>query len=129
MPKVTQLVLTLQNKPGILANACKILGDAGVNIEALCAPEAPAKGKVRLLVSDAGKAAAALKGAKIRAGKEEAITVALENKPGAMAGVAEKLAGARVNIKCAYATATGPGPATAVLTVSNVAKALTTLGG
>jgi hypothetical protein len=129
MPKVTQLVLTLQNKAGVLANVCKILGDAGVNIEALCAPEAPAKGKVRLLVSDVGKAEAALKGAKIRAGKEEAITVALENKPGAMAGVAEKLAGAKVNIKCAYATTTGPAQATAVLTVSNVIKALSAIGG
>jgi hypothetical protein len=129
MPKITQLVLTLQNKPGILANVCKILGDAGVNIEALCAPEAPAKGKVRLVVSDAAKAETALKAAKIRAGREEAITVALENRPGAMADAARKLAGAKVNIKCAYATTSGPAQATAVLTVSNVTRALSVLSG
>jgi hypothetical protein len=74
-PKVTQLVPALQDKPGILANVCEILSDGGVNIEAPCAPEAPAKGKVPLVVSDAGKAEAALKAAKIRAGREEAITV------------------------------------------------------
>ena len=129
MPKVTQLVLTLENKPGVLANFCKILGGAGVNIEGLCAPEVPGKGKVRLLVSDAGKAEAALREAKIRAGKEEAITVVLENRPGAMADVAQKLAGAKVNIKCAYATTMGPGQATVVLTVSNLTKALPVLGG
>ncbi len=129
MQKVTQLVLTIQSKPGVLANICKVLGDAGVNIEALCAPEVPGKGKLRLLVSDPSKAEAALKEAKVRAGKEEAITVALENRPGAMAEAARKLAAAKVNIKCAYATTTGPGQATAVLTVSNASKALAALGG
>ncbi len=129
MPKVTQLVLTLQSKPGVLAAVCKALAAAGVNIEALCAPEVPGKGKVRLVVDDAGKAEAALKGVKIRAGKEEAITVALENRPGAMAEAAQKLAGAKVNIKCAYATTTGPGQATVVLTVSNPTKAMAALGG
>ena len=129
MPKVTQIVLTLQSKPGVLASLCKALAAAGVNIEALCAPEVPGRGKVRLVVDDAAKAEAALKAAKIRAGKEEAIAVALENRPGAMAEATQKLAGAKVNIKCAYATTTGPGQATVVLTVSNAAKALAALGG
>jgi hypothetical protein len=129
MAKVTQLVLSIQNKPGVLANVCQVLGDAGVNIEALCAPEVPGRGRLRLLVSDPAKAEAALKEAKLRAGKEEAITVVLENQPGAMAAAARKLAGAKVNIRCAYATTAGPGQATAVLTVSNVPKALAALGG
>ena len=129
MPKVTQLVLTLQSKPGVLAAVCKALADAGVNIEALCAPEVPGRGKVRLVVDDAAKAEAALKAAKVRAGKEEAITVALENRPGALAEATLKLAGAKVNIRCAYATTTGPGQATLVLTVSNATKALAALGG
>ncbi|HEY7675859.1 MAG TPA: ACT domain-containing protein [Candidatus Methylomirabilis sp.] len=129
MPKVTQLVLTLQSKPGVLATVCKALADAGVNIEALCAPEAPGKGRMRLLVSDAARAEAALKAAKVRAGKEEAITLALENRPGAMAEAARRLAAAKVNIKCAYATTAGPAQATVVLTVSNASRALAALGG
>jgi hypothetical protein len=43
--------------------------------------------------------------------------------------VAEKLARARVNVKCAYATTAGSGPAQVVLTVSNLAKAQAALGG
>ena len=129
MPKVTQIVLTLQSKPGVLATVCKVLADAGVNIEGLCAPEAPGKGRMRILVSDAARAEAALKAAKVRAGKEEAIALALENRPGAMAEAAQRLAAAKVNIKCAYATTTGPGQATVVLTVSNASKALAALGG
>ncbi len=129
MPKVTQLVLNLQSKPGVLANVVGALGKAGVNIEGICAAETAGRGKIRLLVSDAAKAEAALKAAKIRCGHEEAISVSLENRPGALAEVAEKLARAKVNIKCVYATTGGAGPAPIVLTVSNLPKAVAALGG
>lgn len=129
MPKVTQLVLNLQSKPGVLANVTDALGKAGVNIEGVCAVETAGRGKIRLLVSDAAKAEAALKAAKIRCGREDAISVSLENRPGALAEAAQKLAQAKVNIKCAYATTGGAGPAAVILTVSNLSKAVAALGG
>ena len=129
MPKVTQIVLNLQSKPGVLANVAGVLGKAGVNIEGICAVETAGRGKIRLLTSDAAKAEAALKAAKIRCGREEAISVPLENRPGAVAEVAQKLAQAKVNIKCAYATTGGAAQAVVVLSVSNLPKALAALGG
>jgi hypothetical protein len=124
MPKTTQLTLTLTSKPGVLAQIASTLAGAGVNIQAICAPETgAAPGKVRLLVDDPARAVAALKAAKCRVGQEEALALTLENRPGALGEVAGKLARARVNIRCAYATTHGPGPALVVLTVSNVAKA------
>jgi len=130
MPKVTQLVLNLQSKPGVLASVAGALGRAGVNIEGMCGVEAAGRGKIRLLVSDVARAEAALKAAKIRCGREDAITVSLENRPGTLAEAAEKLARAKVNIKCAYsAMGTAPGPALVVLTVSNFQKGLAALGG
>ncbi len=128
MPKVTQLVLNLQSKPGVLANIAAIIGDTGVNIEGICAAETAGRGKIRILVSDVAKAEAALKAAKIRCGKEEAVGVLLENRPGALAEAAKKLAQARINVKCAYATTGGTGPAMAVFTVANVSKAIAALG-
>jgi len=53
MAKVTQLVLNLQSKPGVLAKVADALGKAGVNIEGVCAAETAGRGKIRLLVSDA----------------------------------------------------------------------------
>ena len=130
MRKVTQLTLTMQSKPGVLATLCATLANAGINIEAVCAPETVGKGKVRLLVGDAARAQAVLKQAKVRAGTEEALALTLENRPGSLAGVAGKLARAKVNVKCAYATTAGPGgQATVILTVSNAAKAMAALGG
>jgi hypothetical protein len=130
MPKVTQLVLSLESKPGVLANIGGILAKAGINIEGLCTGEtAGGRKKIRLLVADPAAAEVALKAAKMRCGREEAVAVRLENRPGALAEAAQKLAQARINIKCAYATSSGPGQAVAVLTVANAQKALAVLGG
>ncbi len=128
--KVTQLVLNLESKPGVMAHVCGILSAAGINIEALWASEtATGKGRIRILVADAAKAEGALKAAKFRCAREEAIAVTLENQPGAFAGVAQKLARANVNVKCVFATTAGAGPASVILTVSNVPKALAALQG
>jgi hypothetical protein len=130
MPKVSLVTVTLQNKPGTLAQVCSALGKAGVNISALLAPEIRGKGKVRLLVDDLDKAKDALKAAKVRFGEEQAIAVELDNKPGALGEVAEKLAQAKINIRYAYATVTeGSAKATVVLAVPDIAKALGILGG
>lgn len=129
MPKVAQLTLSLQSRPGVLAQLTGALAGAGVNIQGISAPEVAGKGKIRVVVDDIEKARAALKEAKLRAGEEEALAVTLENRPGTLARVAQKLAQGKVNIKCAYATTYGGGPATLILTVSNVDKALALLEG
>jgi len=130
MPKVTQLAVTLESKPGALAQVCSALGEAGVNISAVLAPEIKGKGKVRLLVDNPDKARDALKAAKIRFSEEEAIALNVDNKPGALAETAGKLAQAKINIKYAYATISeGSAKATVMLAVPNVAKALSVLGG
>jgi len=130
MPKVSLVTVTLQNKPGTLAQVSSALGKAGVNISALLAPEIRGKGKVRLLVDNLDKAKDALKAAKIRFGEEEVVAVELDNKPGALGEVAEKLAQAKINIRYAYATTSeGSAKATVILAVPDVAKALSVLGG
>ncbi len=129
MAKTTQLTLTLQSKPGVLAKICRTLADAGVNITAICAAETAGRGKIRMLVSDPARAKEALKTAKYRPGEEPALTLTLEDRPGSLARVAEKLAQGKINIKCAYATTAGGGTSTIVLTVSNADKAQAMLGG
>ncbi len=129
MPKVTQLTLNLQSKPGVLANVAGVLGQVGIPIEGICAAETAGRGKIRLLVSDLGRAEAALKAAKIRCGREEGVSVSMENRPGALAEAAQKLAQAKINIKCAYATTGGAGHVAVVFTASNLPKTVAALGG
>jgi hypothetical protein len=122
MAKTTQLILTLPSKPGVLASVSRALADARVNIVALSAAEAAGRGKIRMIVNNPGAAKRALKKAKYRVSDEQAFTVRVGNKPGALSRVVQKLAKARVNIKSAYATTAGR-RATVVITVGNVAKA------
>ena len=129
MAKTTQLTLTLESKPGVLAKICRTLADAGVNIDSLCAAETAGRGKIRMVVSDPAKAKEALKAAKYRPGEETVLTVSVEDRPGTLAAVAEKLAQAKINIRCAYVTAASGGKQTVVLTVSNPDKAQAALGG
>src|SRR5260370_15160021 len=118
MPKTTQLVLSLESKPGVLAKLARTLADTGVNMTALCAAETAGRGKVRLLVSDLARAKEALKTAKYRFSEEQAVTGFLENPPCTFAGPAAKLPPARINSKRPYVTG-GGGRRPAVLPVAN----------
>jgi len=128
MAKTTQITVSAESKPGVLAKVSDTLAKAGVNISAICAGEAAGRGKIRLVVSDPARAKQALAAAKIRCAEEPALVISMEDRPGALAGVASKLAAARVNIKCAYASTSGAGMAQVVLVVANPDKAEKALG-
>lgn len=123
MAKTTQLTVTAESKPGVLAKVSEALGQAGVNIVAVCAGEAAGRGKIRLVVSDPARAKEALTAARIRCGEESALLLSLDDRPGALASVASRLAAAKINIKCAYATTGGGGKVQVVLVVPNPDKA------
>ncbi len=123
MAKTTQITVTAASKPGVLAKVCDALAKAGVNIVAVCAAESAGRGKIRLVVSDAAKAKQALTAAKIRSAEEPALLLSMDDRPGALAEVASRLAAAKINIKCAYASTTGGGRAQVVIAVANPEKA------
>ena len=128
MAKITQLTVSAQSKPGVLAKVCSALAGAGVNIVGVCAGEATGRGKIRLVVSDTARAKEALAGAKIRCGEEPALMLLLDDRPGALADAASRLAAAKINIKCVYATTAGGGRAQVVMAVANPDKAERALG-
>jgi hypothetical protein len=128
MPTTTQLVISGQSKPGVIAQVASVLGEAGVNIKAFSAPEVTGTGKLRLLVADLDGARAALKAAKIKFKEETALLLSLKNQPGALMDVAELLTQNRINIKCGYCTPSREGKrAIVVLTVSKTDQALALL--
>jgi hypothetical protein len=99
------LTVTLENRPGSLAELGEATGAAGVNIEGLCGVPVGDKGVIHILVEDAGAARAALEGAGIEVGDErDVLVVEVEDRPGTMAEVARRVADAGVNIDLAYTT-------------------------
>ena len=128
MAKATQITVSAESKPGVLAKVSAALAEAGVNISGMCAAESAGRGKLRLIVSDAARAKQALAQAKIRCAEEPALVLSLDDRPGSLAAVAQKLAAAKINVKCAYATTSGGGKAQVVLVVANPDKAERALG-
>jgi hypothetical protein len=109
MAKTKQLSVSVDNKPGAVAEIVKALGNAKVNILALLAwAEGPA-GTVQVIVEDSRRAKKALDDARI-AYQEQAIEqIELANKAGELSKTLDKLAAKGVNLNAIYATATKGG--------------------
>jgi hypothetical protein len=123
MAQVKQITLTALSTPGVLARVCGVLSGAGVNLIAISAADGNKRSKLRMVVSDPARAKQALATAKIRCGEEPALLLTLDDKPGSLGRVAERLAAAKINIRCTYATTGGGGTAQVVLVVPNLEKA------
>ena len=123
-----QLALFLENRPGTLARVCEVLGSAKINIHALSTSDTVDHIVVRMIVSDPAAALRIFE-------KHGSLVVATDvllihgtNKPGSLAGIAQALADANVNIEYAYcATNADARQGVMVLRASNPRKALRVL--
>lgn len=113
MPVRRQLTVAWQNRPGELANACRVLADVGVNIEALATAEAGEYGAVRLLVDDVEKARQVFRDAGVAHTTIDVLVIEIPNKPGALSVIAGALSDDKVNIEYFYASV-APGNETAL---------------
>jgi hypothetical protein len=100
------LLVTLENRPGTLADLGEALGSAGVNIDGMCAVTNEGQGMIHLLVEDAAGARRALEGAGIKVEGETDVIVAdlpadVET-PGTMGAMARQVANAGINVSLIY---------------------------
>ncbi|WP_448003300.1 hypothetical protein [Agromyces bauzanensis] len=102
------LLVTLEDQPGEGARLGEALGNAGVNIEGLCATMEGGTGTVHILVEDVAGARAALDGAGIavQAETDVIVTPVLPepdvDTPGRFGAMARALADAGINITLVY---------------------------
>ena len=126
MPKATQLVLALENRPGLLAQIAQVLGDAKVNILACLTTTSASEGLTRLILDNPDSAKKALARTGLRFREEDVLDIELPNEPGALAKFAAKLADKNINIILGYATGEkGSKKMSVVLAVSDLHKAMT----
>ena len=97
-----EITVITENKVGVLADICGLLGRSGVNIEAISAQGLGESGIIRLVTGDVKTAVRELEraGAKIRVA--EILTVKLNDQPGELGKIARKLARAGVDIESLY---------------------------
>ena len=126
-----ELVVSLSNKVGILADISKILADHGINVEGVAGYAQDNDAKIMIVAEDTLRAKEALLKSGYKAIKEnEVLVVELENKPGALKIVTAKLAKDGIDIRYAYGSACPSGcPAKIIIATSDNEKALVSLKG
>ncbi len=125
MPKAKQITVACENRPGVLAQVGKLLGDANINILALLATTSGSMGFVGLVVDKPARARKILTQAGLKCGQQEVLHLDLPNVPGALARFAQKLADRKINITAAYQTTVkGSKKARIVFGVSDLDRAM-----
>ena len=121
---IKQISLFMENKPGRLAAACKILRDAKINIVTLSLADTQQFGIVRLIVEDWERAKEALEKAHFAVNVHDVIAASVRDEPGGMAELLDIVEAAGVNIEYMYAFAARHGEeAILVFRFDNLAKA------
>jgi hypothetical protein len=126
MAKTKQFVVTVENRPGAVAEIARRLGNAKVNILSLLllGKAEETKGIVQLVVDDTRRAKKALDESGLTYQETAAEEYELPNKPGALAQYLDKLAAKGINLNSICATAAKGGKkAVVVYTVDVKAKA------
>jgi hypothetical protein len=103
----TDFEIVLQDRPGELARLGQAIGEAGVNIDGMCAMTGEGRGIIHILVADekADAALAALEDAGMGvADQREVLVVDINDRPGTLGELARMLGEANVNIELAYTT-------------------------
>ena len=123
--EVEQITLSLENRPGILADLCAHLSDRRVNIRAITALENTEPGTVRLVADNPELTKELLSSAGVTHTSTRCLAVEMPNNPGGFAGMARILSLAGINIDYIYAsTVPGAGTALGILHVSDLERAL-----
>jgi len=94
-----QIVIVMENRPGIVADIATILGEKGVNIDDIDAEAVGKMALVRMTVGNYDLALKVLRDAGFNALSEEVFLVRLEDKPGALARVARRFREAEIDIR------------------------------
>ncbi|HYL14677.1 MAG TPA: ACT domain-containing protein [Terriglobales bacterium] len=124
MAKTKQFTISVENRPGAVAEIARTLGAAKVNILALLGTAQGTGGTLELVVEDARRARKALDAARISFRETTAEEYELPNKPGALADCLDKLAAKGVNLNSIHASvAKGGKKAVLIYTVEAEAKA------
>lgn len=121
-----QIVVTVVNKIGVLADISKLIADHGISIQAVAGYAVNNDAKILLVTDDNLRASDALKKSGYQSLKEEEVVIIdLEDKPGALKLVTSGLAKEGIDIKQLYGTTCGSGcPAKIVISTNNNEKAL-----
>ncbi len=101
--KVEQISVFLENKPGSLEHATRVLKENSINIRTLSIAETVDFGILRLIVNDVEKTNKVLKDAGFRVTKTTVVAVEVPDKPGGLHSIMDVLTKEGINVEYLYA--------------------------
>ena len=113
--KLKQIVVSIENAAGRLAEVTETLGKAGINLRALNLVDTGAFGQLRLIVSNVTTTRRILMEMQIPAYINEVVAAEIEDSPGSLAKVLRPLTAANVNVVFMYAFIGGISGGSAVM--------------
>jgi hypothetical protein len=124
MEIVHEITAFLENKPGRLAKICSSLAHEKVNIRALSVMDSGVRSVLRFVTDQVDEARKVLTSLGTEHSMADLIAVEIDNKPGAIAKILEKLALEHINIEYAYGANAANGKALGIFHTNNPKKAM-----
>ncbi len=126
MPVATQFCVCLENKPGTFARLCAVLARGQVNVEAVFVSQGDADGFcwVNFVATPSTQVDQVLLEAAYHFVPEKVLALPLENRPGELERIADRMAEAGVNINYVYGGGYTGSKFLAVLSVDNLEQAV-----
>ena len=124
MDMLEEIVVAVDDRPGVLADIGELLGENGVNIETLSAWSVNGQGVVQLIADDGDEAAEILKstGFKVESVRS-VLSTTLDDRPGELGRYCRKLSNAGVSINAAYVMKRTGGETELILAVDDLEAA------
>ncbi len=123
MSQMNRIIIMANNEVGVIADIAKVLADVGINLETINTETAGDQGAIVLTVYDTDHALSVLNQAGYKAVSDDALVLRLRDTPGALAGVADSLKQAGVNIRSMHILNRQAGYAMIALTTDDRARA------
>ena len=120
---MSRIVVIADNEAGVIADIAGTLARHGINIETISAEALGEKGAITLIADDHDGALRALTDAGFKTVSDETLVLRLQDKPGALARLAEKFKHAGVNIQSLHILDRRNGHATVAISADDCAKA------
>ncbi len=124
----TEFVIEVENTPGQLAKVARTLGKEGINIKAITTERIGKQGYIRILVDNEEKTKKVLEDGDFLYTEGEVLVKAFDDKPNALAEVADALAKEGVNIEAIYLGTFHQGKVNVVFVLDDISAGRRILG-
>ena len=122
-----QIIITVDNKVGSLAEIATAVASSGINLTAICAYAADNKGMIMFVSDNNELAKKILKAKKYNIREEEVILISLDNRPGSLQSVTKKIAELGIDLNLLYGSVEKSGETSRIVLISEDNDAVLTV--